>query len=74
MQSGESNLYDLEADPMELNPVDPIVVDESICSALHRAIATSAKAATDPTDHVEPEISDEERRRLEDCMRLLGYM
>ncbi len=74
MQSGESNLYDLEADPMELNPVDPIVVDESICSALHRAIATSAKAATDPTDHVEPEISDEERRRLEDSMRLLGYM
>ncbi len=76
LRGEREELYDLKADPLELEPADPSSADQAALSALRQVIdqAASQQPAAPPVDAPQPEISDEERERLEDRMRLLGYM
>lgn len=71
-------VFDLGRDPLEADPVgsraDPATVAR-LTSALD-AVQEDAPVAVPAPDGADPrgDISDEERRRLEDRMRLLGYL
>jgi arylsulfatase A-like enzyme len=74
-RGSREELYDLEDDPLELSPVDPASVSESSVAHLRDALAHPATKAAPPGQAAElVEISDEERQRIEDQMRLLGYL
>jgi arylsulfatase A-like enzyme len=72
-------LYDLTADPLELAPQpaasgDPAAV-ASLRAALETTAAVEAAAPVPVPDGADaPQLSEEERRDLEDRMRLLGYL
>jgi arylsulfatase A-like enzyme len=68
-------IYDLETDPLEGSPLDPGEVEAEI-QPLRAAIdhSSTATRAALPAANAEEEISEEERRHLEDRMRLLGYL
>jgi arylsulfatase A-like enzyme len=74
LRGEHEELFDLEADPLELSP-QPANDDPAI-AALRGALAEAAAAPVPavPALTAEPEISDEERIRLEERMKLLGYM
>jgi arylsulfatase A-like enzyme len=76
MRRGDrEELYDLEDDPLELSPVNPATPSESTVTHLRDALAHPGTTAAAPVQATElAEISDEERQRLEDQMRLLGYL
>jgi arylsulfatase A-like enzyme len=76
LRSGDEEVvYDLQRDPLEISPLDPGDLDaetRALRAAINHA-STSTRAA--PLEAgAEEEISDEERRHLEDRMRLLGYL
>jgi arylsulfatase A-like enzyme len=73
-------LFDLESDPLESEPLDPGGAEGAapvteLAAALE---AASGEQATSPAPgagaEAAAEISDEERAKLEERMRLLGYM
>src|SRR5205085_12320862 len=74
-------VYDLEADPLELDPKPPQHFDAAgrgdELRALREALehpSMTARSAEDAEPAPEDEASDEEREDLERRMRLLGYM
>ena len=73
-------LYELTADPLELSPLSPAAGDPAAVAGLRRALDAAAalegRAPVAARDGAEgpPSLSDEERRDLEERMRLLGYM
>ena len=77
-RNGRDELYDLHADPLEETPLEPRAADPGRVAPLHEALEAAARApapavASDALDGG-AEISEEERRELEDRMRLLGYL
>jgi arylsulfatase A-like enzyme len=71
----EEFVYDLERDPLEISPLDPgglHAETQTLRAAIGHA-STSTRAAPSEAG-AEEEISEEERRHLEDRMRLLGYL
>lgn len=79
LRRGEaSELYDLAADPLESSPLANGSADAEAVARLRDALARPEATASAPplpqTGDGVTEISDEERRKLEDRMRLLGYM
>jgi hypothetical protein len=71
-------LYDLTADPLELDPIPPDEASSgrtadlaALREALNHPSVTSIGEASEP---VTPTASEEETRDLEERMRLLGYM
>ena len=76
----EEELYDLDADPLEEAPRSPVEHgDQAAVARMHERLeeieredARADAAAAAPTDA--PQISEEERRELEERMKLLGYM
>ncbi len=78
LRGDREQLYDLRADPLELKPRDPTDADRVAHPALWRALQDHERRQ--PVVSVEnggapqTEITTEERRQLEDRMRLLGYM
>ncbi len=76
LRRGERELvYDLTRDPLEATPLDPAGLDpelDSLRRAMGHESATSRREAPEPAEG--DEISEEERRQLEDRMRLLGYL
>ena len=76
LRGEREEIFDLEADPLELDP--RAAGTNGALSALRRALADSAIAGEKPAIPAQapeaPEISSEERDRLEERMKLLGYM
>ncbi len=69
-------LFDLDADPLELAPRAPTEADREAVAPLRAALehpAATASPAAAPVS-APPPISDAEREALERRMRLLGYM
>jgi arylsulfatase A-like enzyme len=78
-RGGREELYDLRADPLELAPFDPDGHPEQPAIQRLRDGLAGEAVARPPAELREPEddgttISDAERARLEERMRLLGYM
>jgi arylsulfatase A-like enzyme len=77
-RNGRDELYDLRADPLEETPLEPGAADPGRVAPLQEALAAAARAPGRAVDADAldggPEISEEERRQLEDRMRLLGYL
>ncbi len=87
-RDGAEQLLDLEDDPLELEPRDPAATDAAVpadvLGRLRSALAAAegpaegeGPPAPAPADAVPPpsgEISDEERAKLEERMKLLGYL
>jgi arylsulfatase A-like enzyme len=78
LRGDHEELYDLTADPLELNPIPPDKTGSgraadlaALREALNHPSVTSIGEASEP---VTPAASEEEMRDLEDRMRLLGYM
>jgi arylsulfatase A-like enzyme len=70
-------LYDLVDDPLELAPRDPAGADEAALAPLRDALDAASRNGDGPAvapATPETEISDAEREKLENRMRLLGYM
>jgi hypothetical protein len=77
LRGGDEELFDLDDDPLELEPRPPSIADPAAVGRLRAALNWSAgeSAAADALAVVpKPEISVEARQKLEDRMRLLGYM
>jgi hypothetical protein len=77
LQRGDAEeLYDLETDPLEVEPRDPLTGDPQAVGLLREALATAPERPLEPASAapVAAEISDEERQALEDRMKLLGYL
>jgi arylsulfatase A-like enzyme len=76
LRGDREELYDLVDDPLELAPREPSAGDETAVTVLRRVLAevTAQRPVAAALASPQPQISDEERRRLEDRMRLLGYM
>jgi arylsulfatase A-like enzyme len=88
-RDGVEELFDLDADPLELDPIDLRAdgagdPEEAPLAAMRKALAAAEgpPAGAGPpkpeaADAVPPpsgEISDEERAKLEERMKLLGYL
>jgi hypothetical protein len=72
LRAGDRDLVlDLEADPLEVNPVP---ADEGSVPASFRRALASVMAQADPAPVPVTDVPDEEREDLERRMRLLGYM
>jgi len=68
-------LFDLEADSLELSPRSPTAADGDGLAPLRAALEHPAATASPAASPGAPtEISDAEREALEQRMRLLGYM
>ncbi len=75
LRGEREQLYELERDPLELAPRTPTAADADAVAGLRSALAhPAASAGPGPPSSSAGEISDAERARLEDRMRLLGYM
>jgi arylsulfatase A-like enzyme len=75
LRGNREELFDLEGDPLELAPLAPEAADGQILATLRAALAAQAAApVVAPAAAGEPEISDAERKQLEERMKLLGYM
>jgi arylsulfatase A-like enzyme len=75
LRGGREELFDLEADPLELDPRRPVEADRDALVSLRAALDHPASTATAPgRPGGPPEISEHERAELENRMRLLGYM
>lgn len=76
LRGEHEELYDLVADPLELEPTGPSSADQAAVAALRQVLdrAATERPTARPLDSPQSEISDDERQRLEDRMRLLGYM
>ncbi len=87
-RDGSEQLFDLDADPLELDPLDPAAAATLLPPADLERLRAALAAAEGPAagegppapqtaDGVPPpsgEISDEERAKLEERMKLLGYL
>jgi arylsulfatase A-like enzyme len=79
LRGGAEEVYALEADPLEVNPLPPTEVADELLAPLRAALdhpAATATATGTPA-HDAPgaaDVSKEELARIEDRMRLLGYM
>ncbi len=87
-RDGSEQLFDLDADPLELDPLDPAAAATPLPPADLERLRAALAAAEGPAagegppsprtaDGVPPpsgEISDEERAKLEERMKLLGYL
>lgn len=75
-RGGHEYVLDLAADPQELNPIpsDAATVGglESLRAALDNPAVTAVAQA--PAQQASPEVSGDEVARIEERMRLLGYM
>jgi arylsulfatase A-like enzyme len=77
LRGEREELFDLQADPLELRPREPTAGDEVSIAPLRAALAHSAAgepAAAPAPGEPAPEIDEDERERLEERMKLLGYM
>lgn len=75
LRGEEELLFDLERDPLELDPRSPAAADEAALAPLRRALAHPGAAPVAEVEPVAPPpIDADERAALEDRMRLLGYM
>ena len=78
-RGGREELYDLRSDPLELAPLEPAAAAAEHgerLAALRAALAHPAmvaRRAAEPS-RAAPEVPAEEVRRLEERMKLLGYM
>lgn len=70
-------LYDLEADPEELRPLTVDAVDAGTRARLEQAVSGSPDGVglvMEAATAGDEEISEDERKELEERMRLLGYL
>jgi arylsulfatase A-like enzyme len=78
LRGTSEELYDLEADALELSPVAPSAADAQVIGRLRAALehpATRARAAAPkPPASESTGESDDELRDLEERMRVLGYL
>ncbi|MFN2627565.1 MAG: sulfatase-like hydrolase/transferase, partial [Gaiellaceae bacterium] len=71
----EEFVYDLETDPLEAQPLTSAKVEAGVVERLRRALDGQEPARELPAPAGPPAtITDDERRRLEEQMELLGYM
>jgi hypothetical protein len=70
-------VHDLNADPLELEPLAPAAVPDEALAALRAALEhPAARATADPATAPagEPTATPDELAALEERMRMLGYM
>jgi len=73
LRRGErEELFDLEADPLELAPAVP--GPDGVAARLREALAHQSLRSADVDAPAAPPIDSDELARLEEQMRLLGYM
>ncbi len=74
-RDGEDVVYDLQADPLEVRPLALADVDARVVQRLRGALDAQGPArGPQPQTAPGAPMSDDERRRLEERMELLGYM
>jgi arylsulfatase A-like enzyme len=78
LKGDREEMYDLENDLLELSPLETVGLAadaDRLRKAIMHPSATTRRATPEaPVEELEEEISEDERRELEDRMRLLGYL